>query len=389
MSFTATYRGDMSSNSRSSDRSKAQAWNAEVPYNALPGLPPPFDLETKQVLKSCVTARAALGELKQAVRLIPNPDMLINTLPILEAQASSEIENVVTTSDRLFRHLSAEKTGDPATREALRYRDALLNGFEMLRTVPLSTRLAEEVCSRIKDVEMEVRRVPGTALVDSSGRVVYTPPEGESRLRDLMSNWERFLHEERGLDPLVRMAAAHYQFEAIHPFTDGNGRTGRVLNNLALVAEELLPSPVLYLSRYITAHKRDYHRLLLEVTSNGAWEQWLRFMLDAVEQTSRWTTKKVEAIRALAEHTAEYAHSQLPAIYSLELVDVLFEQPYCRIADVVAAGIVERQAASRYLKALTDIAVLREESLGREKLFVHDKLLAMLGSENHSWEPYE
>jgi Fic family protein len=226
-------------------------WRPDRPWNDLPRLPPRVELEPKAVLKQCVTARAALAELKQAAELIPNPAMLVNTLPTLEARASSEIENIVTTADKLFQHARAEGSADPATREALRYRAALLEGVRALGKRPLSTRIAEAICTQIKGAETTVRKVPGTALTRASGEAVYTPPEGEALLRELLANWERFLHADDALDPLVRMAVAHYQFEAIHPFTDGNGRTGRVLNSLFLVEQGLLPLPILYLSRYI------------------------------------------------------------------------------------------------------------------------------------------
>lgn len=364
-------------------------WLADRPHNDLPHLPPSLELETTPVLKRCITARAALAELKQACKLFPNPAMLINTLPLLEAQASSEIENIVTTADKLFQHLQADAGADPATREALRYRHALLGGFKALEARSLTTRTAELVCTEIKGVEMSVRKVPGTALANhATGEVVYTPPEGEARLRDLLANWERFLHNEDTIDPLVRMAAAHYQFEATHPFTDGNGRTGRVLNSLFLVEQGLLPLPILYLSRFIIANKADYYRLLLAVTRDGAWEPWLLYMLRAVEDTATWTMAKVGAIRALAAHTAEHVRRQFPKIYSRELVDIVFEQPYCRIANLVEAGIAERQAASRYLKALISVGVLREQSFGREKLFAHPKLMALLTRDDNDFEPY-
>lgn len=364
-------------------------WRPDRPYNDLPPLPPAVDLETKGVLKQCVTARAALGELKQAVELIPNPGMLINTLPLLEARTSSEIENIVTTADKLFQHLRAEGSADPTTKEALRYRHALLEGFGSLKDRPITTRTAETVCTRIRGVEMTVRQVPGTALRnEATGEVIYTPPEAEGRIRDLLANWERFVRESDELDPLIRMSAAHYQFEAIHPFTDGNGRTGRVLNILLLVEEGLLPLPVLYLSRFIIEHREDYYRLLLEVTRDEAWEPWLVYMLRGVEETAAWTTAKIEAIRELATQTAEFVRRELPKIHSRELVDVLFEQPYCRIANLVEAGIVGRQAGSRYLKALVSIGVLREQTLGREKLFLHPKLLALLTRDANAFEPY-
>lgn len=369
--------------------SSRESWKPDRPYNDLPPLPPTAELETKPVLKQCVTARAALAELKQAAELIPNPAMLINTLPLLEARASSEIENIVTTADKLFRHLQADSGTDPATKEALRYRRALLEGVKALKTRPLTTRTAESICTQIKGVEMAVRKVPGTALANNAtGDMVYTPPEGEARIRDLLANWERFLHEEKTIDPLVRMAAAHYQFEAIHPFTDGNGRTGRVLNSLFLVEQGLLPLPILYLSRYIIAHKADYYRLLLAVTREAAWEPWLLYMLRAVEDTAAWTTAKIGAARKLAGATTDYVRGKLPKIYSRELVDVIFEQPYCRIANLVEARIAGRQAASRYLKALVSIGVLREQTFGKEKLFVHPKLMTLLTRDSNAFEPY-
>ena len=367
-----------------------QKWSADRPYNNLPLLPPAVDLESKTVLKRCVSARAALAELKQAAELIPNQGMLINTLPVLEARASSEIENIVTTTDRLFRHLDATQSADSATKEALRYRLALLEGFRSLVRRPLRTRTAEEICSQIRGVDMRVRRVPGTALVnDATGETIYIPPESEAVIRDLLANWERFLHEETSLDPLVRMAAAHYQFEAIHPFTDGNGRTGRVLNSLFLIEEQLLTLPTLYLSRYIIANKADYYRLLLDVTREGAWESWLLFMLEGVEETANWTTAKIGAIRRLADHTVEYVRRREPKIYSRELVDVIFEQPYCRIGNLEAAGIAKRQTASKYLKALAAIGVLEENAAGREKLFIHPKLMRLLNSDDNEFAPYE
>ena len=212
------------------------------PYNTLPSLPPQAEIESRAVLKACIEARAALAELKQAGALIPNQAVLINSIPLLEAQASSEIENIVTTTDRLFQFADdREALADPATKEALRYRTALREGFESLAKHPLSTRTAVEICCTIKGVDMDVRRTPGTALVNErSGELIYTPPEGEALIRDKLANWEQFLHEAEDIDPLVRMAIGHYQFEAIHPFTDGNGRTGRVLNLLYLVDKGLL-----------------------------------------------------------------------------------------------------------------------------------------------------
>ncbi len=351
-----------------------------VPYNALPPLPPRADIESRPILKACIEARAALAELKQAGELIPNQAVLINSIPLLEAQASSEIENIVTTTDRLFRFADdREALADAATKEALRYRTALREGFESLARHPLTTRTAVNICRTIKGVEMDIRRTPGTALMnDRTGEVIYTPPEGEALLRDKLANWERFLHETEHIDPLVRMAVGHYQFEAIHPFVDGNGRTGRVLNLLYLVEKELLDIPVLYLSKAIIEAKQDYYRLLLDVSSQGAWEPWILFMLDAVRSTARWTTSRIKAIRTLIDDTASRMRQEAPGAYSRELTELIFVQPYCRIANVVEAGIAQRQTASVYLKQLADIGLLREAKAGREKLFINPALIETL-----------
>lgn len=366
-------------------------WQPDRPYNQLGRLPPPAELETRAVLKLCIRARTALAELKQAAELIPNQTVLINTIPLLEAKDSSEIESIVTTTDLLFQHAQdASNHADPATKEALRYRKALHQGFRSLAERPLSTNTAVEVCRTLKGVDMDIRRVPGVQLAnDRTGEIIYTPPDGEDRLRDMLANWERFLHNETDLDPLVRMAVGHYQFEAIHPFTDGNGRTGRVLNTLFLIQEGLLNLPILYLSRYIIAHRSDYYRLLLEVTREQAWEPWVLFMLSAVEETAQWTTAKITAIRSLAEHTTQYVREQLPKTYSRELVDVIFEQPYCRIGNVIDKQIAQRQAASRYLKDLASIGILQEVQIGKEKLFTHPKLMQLLIRDSNEFKRYD
>lgn len=365
------------------------AWHPELPYNSLPPLPPAQELETRAILKRCITARASLAALKQAAELIPNQDMLINTLPLLEAKDSSEIENIVTSTDKLFQHAQSDSQADAATKEALRYRTALYQGYQSLAQRPLCTATAVDICRTTKGVDMDIRRTPGTRLTNSrSGEVIYTPPEGEAVLRELLANWERFLHNEQDLDPLIRMAVGHYQFEAIHPFTDGNGRTGRVINILYLIQQDLLSLPILYLSRHIIANKTDYYRLLLNVTRNAAWEPWILFMLQAVEETACWTTAKIAAIRALADHTTAHVRDRLPKIYSRELVDVIFEQPYCRIADVVDKQIAQRQAASRYLKDLAKLGVLSEIQAGKEKLFIHPKLMQLLTRDSNSFVPY-
>lgn len=359
------------------------------PFDDLPALPPTADIESRALLKACIEARAALAELKSIGAAIPNQAVLINTIPLLEAQASSEIENIVTTSDALFRFAQDEQAADPATKEALSYRAALREGFDSLAERPLGTGTAVRVCSRLKNRDMDVRRVLGTALKNAAtGEVVYTPPQGEALLRDKLANWERFIHDATDIDPLIRMAVAHYQFEAIHPFLDGNGRTGRVLNLLLLVEQGLLDQPVLYLSRHILRHRIDYYRLLLAVTRDGAWQDWIGFMLDAVAQTARWTGDKIRAIQALHSQATDFVRTHAPKIYSRELVDALFVQPYCRIQNLVDGGIAKRQTASVYLKQLADLGMLVEVKVGREKLFLHPNFVRLLTSDDHPVLPY-
>lgn len=354
------------------------------PHNALPALPPPVELESRAVLKACISARAVVAELKAAGQLIPNQGVLINTIPLLEAQASSEIENIVTTTDQMFLFDGAsEGEADPATKEALRYRTALWEGFQALKARPLSTNTAVQICRAIKGVDMDVRRTPGTTLTnDRTREVIYTPPEGEALLREKLANWELWMHGalpgSDKIDPLVRMAVAHYQFEAIHPFTDGNGRTGRVINLLYMVEQGLMDSPVLYLSRHILRNRAEYYRGLQAVTQQGAWEPWLLYMLHGVTETARWTVDKIHAVRELLAVTTERLRKEAPQIYSRELAELVFERPYCRIAHVVDAGLAKRQTASVYLKQLAEIGILREHKLGREKIFLNPAFIALL-----------
>ena len=356
------------------------------PYNELPLLPPLMDVESKAVLKKCVEARAALAGLKRAGQLIPDQSVLIHIIPMLEAKSSSEIENIVTTNDELFRQASLDEgEAEPATKEALRYRTALFDGFNTLSERPLTTRSIIEICRTIKAVGLDIRATPGTALRNAhTGEVIYTPPEGPELLRSLLVNWERFLNEPTDLDPIVKMAMLHYQFEAIHPFTDGNGRTGRVLNILCLVQDKLLDLPMLYLSRHILRTRGDYYRLLAGVTATGAWEPWIIYMLEAVELTAIWTLDKIIAIRKLMEQATELLRAQAPKIYSRELIELIFSQPYCRIADVTKKNIAKRQAASTYLKQLVAIGLLVEEKVGRDKVFIHKDYLELLSNDDHA-----
>lgn len=358
------------------------------PYNELPKLPPQQDIESKKILKKCIEARASLAELRKAAEMLPNQSVLINTLPLLEAQASSEIENIVTTTDKLFQYANSlsEAHIDPATKEALRYITALREGFEAIKSRPMNTVLAEKLCTTLHGFEMNVRKVPGTTLSNqATGEVIYTPPEGEAILRKKLHNWEEFLHDKNDIDPLIKMAVGHYQFEAIHPFTDGNGRTGRILNILYLIERELLNIPALYLSRYIIKNKTKYYQYLLKVTVEGDWESWIIYMLDAVASTSQWTCDRIKNIVTLMEETIEFVRNKIPKIYSRELVELLFVQPYCRISNVVDEGIVKRQTASEYLKKLVNEKVLNEIERGREKIYINTRFMEVLFKEDGAY----
>lgn len=354
-------------------------WKAAEAYNQLQA-PPSQDLETARVLKGTIEARSALAALNQALRTLPNPAILIGTLPLLEAQASSQIENIVTTTDDLFRDAAHQgQGGTPETKETLRYRSALYTGVKLLRTRPLGVTVAMAVASKTRGVETPIRQLPGTHIGDPrTGHVIYTPPDGKDVIEAKMRTWEQFLHHSDGLDPLVTMAAAHYYFEAIHPFADGNGRAGRILNVLFLMQAGLLDQPVLYLSRYLIRNRSEYYRRLLNVTAKQDWESWLLFMLRAVEQTSRETLETITQVQALQENFRDQMRTVSASGANVDLLQAIFEQPYTRISTVMEACSVSRPTATKWLRQLRDQGLLTEITEGREKLFVNRPLLAIL-----------
>jgi len=361
------------------------SFHPDKPYNELPLLPPRVDIETKPVLQKAISAGRALAELKGLGYAIPNQSMLINSVILQEARSSSEIENIVTTNDELFKAFTAETSRiDPATKEVLRYREALWKGYETIRKRPvLNTGVFLEVVRTIKKNKAGIRTLPGTKISNpDTGKVIYTPPEGEQVIRDKLYNLEKFIHANDSLDPLVKMALIHYQFEAIHPFYDGNGRTGRIINILFLVFKELLELPVLYLSKHIIENKSEYYRRLCAVTEKAAWEPWILYMLEAVEQTADFTRKRILAIRDLMEETIDLAKRKLPSrVYSKELIELLFRQPYCKISFLVDSGIASRNIASNYLNELVKINILRKEKIGREFIYLNVALYNLLSKE--------
>ena len=362
------------------------SFDATVAWDALPDLPPAADVETRRILRHCIAARVALEKLRVSGQYIPNQEILIRSIPMLEAQASSKIENIITTTDLMFRFAGkAEHKASPATKEALRYEAALHRGFEMLAYKPVSTAMAVEVCRVIKGVDLDIRKSTGTKLInDVTGQILYTPPEGEELLRSKLANWEHYIHEMKHLDPLIRFAVMHYQFEAIHPFIDGNGRSGRIIGLLYLVEQGLLDIPVLYFSAYILKNRSLYYQYLHEVTTNGAWEQWLLFMIEAVRNTAERTTHQIHRMKDLLDMTIDMMRQKAPKIYSRELAEILFLHPYCRVSDVVKAGIARRQTASLYLNSLATKGLVDKKRLGRENLYVNRSLLTLLVSEQQN-----
>ena len=349
------------------------------PYNDLPFLPPGSEIETSVILKKTISASRALAKLS-AGKALPNQSVLLNTVFLKEAKESSEIENIVTTDDELYEAMAnVEKAFTPNTKEVLHYVDALWKGMDWIqKNKPLTTNAFIEIVQTVKRNTAAVRKHSGTKIVNQSTKTtIYTPPEGEEVIRKLLRNLEEFINVDNGIDPLVKMAVAHYQFEAIHPFGDGNGRSGRIINILYLVSCGLLETPILYLSKYIIDHKAGYYRNLQRVTSHRDWEGWILYMLDAVEQTAQFTEKKMHAIMALMEQTKVHMNTSVP-FYSKELLELLFQQPYCKTQFLVKSGIAKEQTARKYLDTLVSIEILESIKIGREKLYINKPFLELL-----------
>lgn len=351
----------------------------DQPYNDLPLLPPAVEFETAAILKKAISANRALAELKGAVKSIPNQGILVNGIVLQEARLSSEIENIVTTNDELYSAAADVKSAsNPHAKEVLLYRQALWHGFTSLKKKPLATHLFIELVEIIKEKNIGIRKVPGTKIANSRGEVIYTPPEGESVIRDKLSNLEKFLHAEDGIDPLIKLALLHYQFEAIHPFVDGNGRTGRIINILFLVEKGLLDSPILFLSHYILRTKSAYYAGLRSVTEQGSWIDWVTYILEAIEITALETQARVTNINTAIDEAKKLVKIKAPQIYSKDLIDTIFEHPYCKIRFLEEAQIAKRQAASGYLQKLEEIGVLRSIKKGREHYYINDELVKIL-----------
>jgi Fic family protein len=354
-----------------------------APYRILAKLPPQREkIETLNILREANKATAALAELKGIANTIPNQSMLLNAIVLQEAKGSSEIENIITTQDELYKALAINNpTISLDTKEVVNYRKAIFKGFDLIKKQGfLRLKDVIEIQNVLIENYADIRSMPRTVLKnDAAGEVIYTPPRDKNEILDLLSNFvEHFNENKNDIAPLINLAILHHQFESIHPFYDGNGRTGRILNILYLILNNLIDLPILYLSRYIIENKPDYYRLLNQTNGLGEWEEWILFMLKAVETTSIQTIEKINTIKNLLEETIGTVQVNAPKIYKKELVELLFEQPYSKIEFVVNKLNVERKAASRYLKELEKIGVLESQKVGRETLYINKKLLEAL-----------
>lgn len=353
----------------------------------IPNLPLPYDLETKAVLKQLNKANKMLAELKGLATTIPNEQILISSLTLQEAKESSEVENIVTTQDDLYRASVSinQELQSAATKEVLNYREALQHGFNLVRKRQLLTNnVIKEIQERLEYNRAGFRTVPGTALKRNDGTIVYTPPQDANEIAEYMKNMERFINDDSmcDFDPLVKMAIIHHQFESIHPFYDGNGRTGRIINVLYIVQNRLLDLPILYLSRYITRNKAEYYRLIQAIRDKNSdnaseWEEWILFMLRAVEETAFDTINLVKGIGKLMTDYKNILRPLFGKYYKHELLNNLFFHPYTKLEYFQRDMSISRQTASKYLDKIVSTGLLEKIKLGRENYYVNKGLMAL------------
>ncbi len=346
-------------------------------------LPPLTEVDTKPVLRQLALSRSELAMLNGRSATIPNESILINTLALQEARDSSAIENIITTHDELYKaQLFGELFTNAAAKEVSRYAEALKQGFNLVRRQKLITNSTILTVQRmLEGNEAGYRQVPGTALVnEQTGKTVYTPPQSKKEIEAHMTALVAFINDDTlsDLDPLIKMALIHHQFETVHPFYDGNGRTGRILNILYLVQQGLLDLPVLYLSRHLIATKAEYYRLLQSVRDTGHWEPWILYMLKGVQQTAKQTVALIEGIRSLMQEYKQRMRSGLPKIYSQDLLNNLFRHPYTKIEFVISELEVSRPTATAYLEALVGFGMLQKLRLGKSNYYMNNPLFAML-----------
>ncbi len=362
------------------------AYNKNTAFNELPNLPPQGLTESPEILRHLSRAYRHLGELNGLCASLPDPQILINTIVLQESKDSSAIENIVTTQDELYKAATEETIANPIAKEVLSYREALYVGLEKMKAQKnlLLTNTMLEIVQTIKQNTSGIRNTPGTALKNAiNGEVIYTPPCCEDVLREKLAALEQFINnpELSALDPLVKMALIHYQFEAIHPFADGNGRTGRIINALYLVQQELLSQPVLYLSSYIVKYKTEYYQLLRSVTEKDDWHNWIMYILTALIETAQLTTKKIKAMLSIKEDYEKKMKEVLGSSFSYELLQLMFTLPYLKIELLENREIAHRQTASTWLKKLTAGGLLKPQKIGRTTYYVNYRLMEIMMSD--------
>ena len=342
-----------------------------------------YDLKTQKIFVALNEASRSLAELKGFANSIPNQHILINAITINEAKDSSEIENIVTTHDSIYKILTESDYKDESAKEVVDYRSAIWRGYEIIKEKGfISTNVLVELQGMIEHNNAGIRKNPGTKLINSkSGKVIYTPPQEEKEIRDLLRNLEDYINENDDVvDPLIKMALIHYQFESIHPFYDGNGRTGRILNVLYLVLNKLLDSPILYLSNYINKNKSEYYKLFADFSENNNYEDWIIYILKGVSETSKNTIELIKQIQGEMEFYRKEFMTKLPKIYSDKLLDSLFFEVYTRISYIEERCGVTRQTATKYLNNLVEAGLLEYEKVGRESIYKNIRLIKLLSN---------
>lgn len=362
---------------------KTNIFDRNLPFNNLPNLPPKANLETTAIFKETIRANKLLAELKGFCQTLPNPELLLNTIVLQESKESNAIENIVTTQDELYKAtLMGEHIKNQAAKEVLQYREAMYWALDQLSQKGfISTNLLVGIMQKLRNTQDGIRKNIGTKLSNpTNDLIVYTPPEGEEIIRNKLQSLEAFMNDNElcDLDPLIKMALIHYQFEAIHPFSDGNGRTGRILNMLYLVHQNLIGLPVLYLSKYIIENKNDYYRLLKEVTENENWHDWVLYVVNGVAETSLNTLNKIKKILELKMQAETELKHKMGATFTRELNDLLFSHPYIKIGVLEENGIAKRQTASEYLQKIEKIGWLNSFKIGREVYYTNQKLIKVL-----------
>lgn len=354
-------------------------YDKNIPYNDLPDLPP-AGIESKAVIKKLIATSRSLAQFNGTIRNLPNPNLFIDTIHIQEAKGSSEIENIITTNDEVYKTFIADKQFKNSNeKEVISYKKALFHGLKALETRPfLNTNLYIELMQIIKQNNSSIRNTPGTFLAGNDGKPVYTPPTGEDVIRQKLAQLDLFINEHSDYDPLIKLALIHYQFEAIHPFTDGNGRTGRIIMLLYLKLTGLLEFPALYLSEYIIEHKNDYYKKLNAVTQNAAWESWIIYILKMVDYASIKGLKRLETISESMNDSANEIKELLPKIYSKELVEVMFHLPYIKRQNLIDAELGTAKTVGNYLKELEKAGFLTSQKVGKEVLYLNIKLMDIL-----------